>query len=794
MVGRWRMLLGLIGLAVLTVAAMPAQAQQPPAPVYSDRAGFPPVASTSKPADLIARETAAADAAEAACTAGDSAGCAALGNAYLLGEGRPQVRPVAEILLRRACYAGNGTGCLELAALLADRRDGEARTERTPLYLRACTLGEGRACQIASTFFLNSEDPEARKQGEALSARACQLGFPEGCEFPIPSPETIERRAAAACESDKGDACRELAAIWLEAGRSPRDRARGLALLDKQCRDRDPLACAAAAEAWRTDETREGLAKTAEYRALGCNVGDAELCSALGKEAIAGTPRDPAAARGFFELACESPGRQSDCANAADLREEPGLTESCSSGDQSACITLGLMLYRWDGVLLDRDRAIAVLSGACEAGATKACAPAAEYTLFGGSDPDQNARGMAALALLTRGCEAGEAEACEQLADELASGYPLPKDAERAAALYVPQCDAGRQRACDGLVKLGHPAAPPPLATEFDPPGRSAEEIAAEERAADEARDRAIAAIRASMCSSSTADFEGRTYQDVLCGNAEASIGGFFVRRSDQAPWQALLWRPAKLGRRDVGEEYRAACGGAVIATGWILTAAHCLVDHVDGVGKFPIEKSGYRIRLGVLRPLLNEGNSYPILRVIPHPLFVRKTLEFDIALVQYDTRAGLRGEGRPGVARIRLDDRSLAERRVVARDPVFSFGWGRTALNIPQAAEELQGVRLELRDAKECTKVTGFLDKRRDSVLCAAGPNGEQACFGDSGGPLITYRDAIGVPVLIGVVSGGVKCGTTGVPSRYTRVGHPLVQAWLASHVPGFRSGQTAR
>ena len=46
----------------------------------------------------------------------------------------------------------------------------------------------------------------------------------------------------------------------------------------------------------------------------------------------------------------------------------------------------------------------------------------------------------------------------------------------------------------------------------------------------------------------------------------------------------------------------------------------------------------------------------------------------------------------------------------------------------------------------------------------------------------------------LIGVVSGGVKCGTTGVPSRYTRIGHPLVQAWLASHVPGFRSGQTAR
>jgi len=104
-----------------------------------------------------------------------------------------------------------------------------------------------------------------------------------------------------------------------------------------------------------------------------------------------------------------------------------------------------------------------------------------------------------------------------------------------------------------------------------------------------------------------------------------------------------------------------------------------------------------------------------------------------------------------------------------------------------------LRGARLELRDPQECKAVARTF-RREASVLCAAGPNGEQACQGDSGGPLITYADQKGVPTLIGVVSGGKSCGTTGVPSVYTRLGDPLVQRWLASHVPGFRSGQTAR
>jgi secreted trypsin-like serine protease len=219
-----------------------------------------------------------------------------------------------------------------------------------------------------------------------------------------------------------------------------------------------------------------------------------------------------------------------------------------------------------------------------------------------------------------------------------------------------------------------------------------------------------------------------------------------------------------------------------VIRTGWVLTAAHCLTDE----GGVPVLTGGHRIRLGLYNPLDDEGYTYRILRVIPHPDFQPSTFAFDVALVQYDPKGEKLGGQVYPIARIRLDPQPITARTIRARMPAYTFGWGRTALEGGAPPEELRGARLELRDLDSCTRLTSFRDKRRDAVLCAAGARGEQACFGDSGGPLITYGDAGGVPTLLGVVSAGVKCGRTSVPSRFTRIAHPLVQRWLNAILPG--------
>jgi secreted trypsin-like serine protease len=140
-------------------------------------------------------------------------------------------------------------------------------------------------------------------------------------------------------------------------------------------------------------------------------------------------------------------------------------------------------------------------------------------------------------------------------------------------------------------------------------------------------------------------------------------------------------------------------------------------------------------------------------------------------------------------VSRIRLDPLSLAERKTETVERVFTYGWGRTEVEGGVIPDHLRGARLKLRDTATCTNFTKFTDpERRDTVLCAderIGAGGGQACKGDSGGPLITFGDTDQRPTLIGVVSGGAKCGSLGKPSRYVRVGHPEIINWIKQTLP---------
>jgi hypothetical protein len=374
----------------------------------------------------------------------------------------------------------------------------------------------------------------------------------------------------------------------------------------------------------------------------------------------------------------------------------------------------------------------------------------------------------------------------------LARGERIAQDLPRAAVLYAPQCEGGRDMACGFLEEQAKadPASPLMLASkEFAPELTPEEEAEEARRRAEDARPE-TPKERAQRCTTTNVKFEGRRYKDTICTTVVRIIGGGFRVRRGAAPWQALLWRPPLLNRQRLVPEQRVLCGGAVIREGWILTAAHCLTDEKG----LSILYGGHEVRLGLINPLSDEGYSYPIVRVEQHPDYDRTTFAFDIALVQYDTRAGKRGSEVLPIARIRTDPKPIGSRPIKSGDPAYTYGWGRTELDGGEKPDVLRGARLSLRDPASCTAATRFggRDVRRDSVLCAdqaKGQRGGQACYGDSGGPLITYADPDKVPTIIGVVSAGEKCGTTGTASRYVRVAHPTVQAWLNRVLPPGRS-----
>ncbi len=66
-----------------------------------------------------------------------------------------------------------------------------------------------------------------------------------------------------------------------------------------------------------------------------------------------------------------------------------------------------------------------------------------------------------------------------------------------------------------------------------------------------------------------------------------------------------------------------------------------------------------------------------------------------------------------------------------------------------------------------------GRFFRLHDSFVCAGGDAGVDTCKGDGGGPLVCpVRDPatgdISNYVQVGIVAGGVKCGTEGVPGLY--------------------------
>lgn len=760
-----RTLAALVG-AIVTgwlVAAVPAAAEDAPIPRLYPQTGFER-ANPYKSAETVAREAEVADSFAAACDAGDLTGCTALGIAFETGDGRPQNRPVAELLYREACDGNAAHACFKLGKLL---RFADGRSDETaPLFVRACRLGSASGCDT------EADDLQAGVAG-------------------VSDPDAALALRRATCAGGSAPSCSLLAAELMRPSRSAGEQAEGLALLDRQCRAGESRDCGDAARHWQMAEDGVGP-RAREYKSLACRAGDAWTCAELGTRALRYGigPEARAAGIAFYERACALGSYH--CETAIALRDAPQMEAACTNGERAACITLGKHYARQGGPLEDLPRAIELLGAACQTATTPAEAQdlcetagnlALDRAIIGGEENRAAVDPASIERLYTAACAAGSNSACDQLADALWSGAILPADQARAMILYEALCEAEYESGCKGLDEAirSDPGAPLLVAGDaLSAPEFSPEEIAEQRRLAEEARREAEAREAARACTTTSVEFRGVIYTDTICQQVVAVIDGFRLN-FDTAPWQALLWRPEVLGRKRLKPEQRVLCGGAVIRTGWVLTAAHCLTDE----GGVSVLRGGHRIRLGLFNPLEDEGYTYRILRVIPHPGFKRSNFAFDVALVQYDPKGEKMGGEVHPIARIRLDPQPIAGRTIRARMPVYTFGWGRTALEGGAPPEELRGARLELRDRDSCTRLTRFRDDLRDAVLCAAGPRGEQACFGDSGGPLITYGDADKVPTVLGVVSAGVKCGQTGVPSRFTRIAHPQVQSWLTSILP---------
>jgi len=215
-------------------------------------------------------------------------------------------------------------------------------------------------------------------------------------------------------------------------------------------------------------------------------------------------------------------------------------------------------------------------------------------------------------------------------------------------------------------------------------------------------------------------------------------------------------------------------CGGSVVGSRWVMTAAHCVVDAQTGA-VLPVAEVA--VILGALDLSdQSEGRLLNAENINVHPGFDLETFVADIALIELDTDISMPLLSLP-----------LAGSDVpVIDEPAIVAGWGLLVEGGFGTSPLLREVAIPIVSHSQCLPF--YQDTLQlDANLCAGGDSlgGVDSCQGDSGGPLFVNRD--GLLVQAGIVSYGEGCARPGIPGVYTRVS--TYTDWIASFVPDLQT-----
>ncbi|XP_055389319.1 trypsin eta-like [Condylostylus longicornis] len=239
------------------------------------------------------------------------------------------------------------------------------------------------------------------------------------------------------------------------------------------------------------------------------------------------------------------------------------------------------------------------------------------------------------------------------------------------------------------------------------------------------------------------------------------------------APWHVAIYRNSS-------NTFEQICGGTIIHSNIVVSAAHCFYDVSYGelfdASRFWVGAGKRFRRYEADEPLAQFAH----VKKIDLPLtFQSRPLRSDIAILILDRHF----KYNPVIAPVCLDW-ELGPNSRHSNLAATLYGWGDTK-STGAPSEKLLEINLIAMENDECKTIVdpNFRSDISSDKFCAINKNNATACGGDSGGGLITMRDGY---KLTGVVSEGLNTDSycsNGFVTLFTkvRIFHDYIKATVA-------------